>query len=85
MVSEKHNMIKLIKPYIAFEEVESEFKDVFESGWFTKGKFVQAFRDDLTAYTGAKYSFLTTSATTALTDRETAVSCTASKYCDAPT
>lgn len=60
-------MIKLIKPYISFSEVEAEFKDIFESGWFTKGKFVDQFREDLKAYTGAKYAFLATSATTALT------------------
>ena len=60
-------MIKLIKPYIAFNEVEADFKDIFESGWFTKGKFVDQFREDLKAYTGAKHAFLATSATTALT------------------
>ncbi len=60
-------MIKLIKPYISFDEVESEFKEVFDSGWFTKGKNVQAFREEIANYTGAKYAQLTTSATTALT------------------
>jgi len=60
-------MIKLIKPYISFDEVEREFRDVFDSGWFSKGKFVQSFRDEIINYTGAKYSHLTTSATTALT------------------
>lgn len=60
-------MIKLIKPYISFEEVQSEFKEVFESGWFTKGKFVEQFREEIKSYTGAKYCYLTTSATTALT------------------
>ncbi len=60
-------MIKLIKPYISFDEVKYEFEDIFESGWFTKGKFVQAFREEITNYTGAKYAHLTTSATTALT------------------
>lgn len=60
-------MIKLIKPYISFDEVESEFKNIFESGWFTKGKYVEQFREELESYTGAKHAFLTTSATTALT------------------
>jgi len=59
-------MIKLIKPYISFDEVKDEFKDIFESGWFTKGKFVEQFRDEIKSYTGAKYAYLTTSATTAL-------------------
>lgn len=60
-------MIKLIKPYISFDEVQNEFKEVFESGWFTKGKFVEEFREDIKGYTGAKYCYLATSATTALT------------------
>lgn len=60
-------MIKLIKPYISFNEVENEFKDIFESGWFTKGKYVEEFREELKIYTGVKHAFLTTSATTALT------------------
>lgn len=60
-------MIKLIKPYITFEEVESEFREIFENGWFTKGKFVEVFREEIKSYTGAKHVYLTTSATTALT------------------
>lgn len=58
--------IRLMKPYIAFDEVEADFRDVFESGIFTRGKNVEAFRKELAAYTGAKHAFLTTSATTAL-------------------
>ncbi|MDP2440559.1 DegT/DnrJ/EryC1/StrS family aminotransferase [Rhodoferax sp.] len=58
--------IRLIKPYLSFDEVETEFRDVFETGMFTRGKHVDAFRQELTAYTGAKHAFLTTSATTAL-------------------
>ncbi len=60
-------MIKLIKPYISFEEVQDEFKDVFDSGWFTKGKFVEEFKEEIKNYTGAKHCYLATSATTALT------------------
>lgn len=60
-------MIKLIKPYITFEEIEDQFKEIFDSGWFTKGKFVEEFREEIKKYTGAKYAYLTTSATTALT------------------
>lgn len=60
-------MIKLIKPYITFDEVQNEFKDIFDSGWFTKGKFVEAFREEIKSYTGSQYVYLTTSATTALT------------------
>lgn len=60
------NDIRLMKPYIAFAEVEADFRDVFESGIFTRGKNVEAFRKEIAAYTGAKHAFLTTSATTAL-------------------
>ncbi|PHR69822.1 MAG: spore coat protein [Arcobacter sp.] len=60
-------MIKLIKPYISFDEVKDEFEDIFNSGWFTKGKYVEEFREEIKSYTGAKYAYLTTSATTALT------------------
>jgi dTDP-4-amino-4,6-dideoxygalactose transaminase len=67
VVQGKYKMIKLIKPYISFEEVQNEFKDVFDSGWFTKGKFVEEFRNEIKSYTGVKYAYLTTSATTALT------------------
>ncbi|MBN1183785.1 MAG: DegT/DnrJ/EryC1/StrS family aminotransferase [Bacteroidales bacterium] len=59
-------MIKLIKPYISFEEVETEFREIFESGSFTRGKYVAALTDQIKTYTGAKYAFLATSATTAL-------------------
>lgn len=58
--------VRLIKPYITFEEVESEFRDVFESGVFTRGKHVEAFRREIAEYTGAGHAFLMTSATTAL-------------------
>lgn len=67
MVQRKYKMIKLIKPYISFDEVKNEFEDIFDSGWFTKGKFVEEFRKEIKNYTGAKYAYLTTSATTALT------------------
>lgn len=60
-------MIKLIKPYISYAEVQEHFQEIFESGWFTKGKFVEQFREEIKNYTGAKYAYLATSATTALT------------------
>jgi perosamine synthetase len=60
-------MIKLIKPYINFDEVKEEFEEIFEGGWFTKGKYVEQFREEIKSYTGAKHAYLTTSATTALT------------------
>jgi perosamine synthetase len=67
VVSGEYIMIKLIKPYISFDEVKEDFEDIFESGWFTKGKFVEEFRKEIKNYTGAKHCYLTTSATTALT------------------
>lgn len=60
------NAVRLMKPYIAFEEVEADFREVFESGTFTRGQHVEAFRKELAAYTNAQYVHLTTSATTAL-------------------
>jgi perosamine synthetase len=60
------NEIRLMKPYIKFEDVENEFRSVFESGTFTRGKNVEAFRRQISEYTGAKHAFLMTSATTAL-------------------
>lgn len=59
-------MIKLIKPYITYKDVENDFKEVFESEWFTKGKNVSLFAKKIRDFTGAEYSLLTTSATTAL-------------------
>lgn len=60
------SQIRLMKPYIGFEEIESEFREIFASGIFTRGQQVEAFRAELVAYTGARHAFLTTSATTAL-------------------
>lgn len=59
-------MIKLIKPYISFEEVQSDFKEIFDSGWLTKGKYIQQFMQDLKLYINTQYAYATTSATTAL-------------------
>lgn len=59
-------MIRLIKPYITFNDVFEEYKDIFESGWFTKGKYVEKFKREIEKYIGCRYAFLTTSATTAL-------------------
>jgi len=59
-------MIRLIKPYISFAEVEEDFKEIFDSGILTKGKHVNALREDIARYTNARHAFMTTSATTAL-------------------
>lgn len=60
------NNIPLIKPYISYSEIEESFKSIFESGWFTKGKFISDFRKAICDYTKSDYTFCTTSATTAL-------------------
>lgn len=61
------NKIKLIKPYISFEEMSVELKDIFDSGQLTKGDNVARFVESLKSYAGVKHAFLMTSATTALT------------------
>jgi perosamine synthetase len=59
-------MIRLIKPYITFEEIKNEFESIFETGWFSKGRYLTEFSESLKSYIGCKHAFLTTSATTAL-------------------
>lgn len=60
------SMIRLMRPYIAFEEVEADFRQVFSSGTFTRGENVEAFRRELARFTGARHVHLASSATTAL-------------------
>ena len=59
-------MIRLVEPYIAFDEVIDDFRDVFASGLFTRGRNVDGFCQEIAAYTGADHVFTVTSATTAL-------------------
>lgn len=59
--------IKLIKPYISFDEVAEDIKEIFNSGQLTKGQHVDKFVAGLKDYSKAEHAFLTTSATTALT------------------
>lgn len=58
--------IRLMRPYIHYAEVEADFREVFESGMFTRGAQVEGFRQDIAEYTGARHVHLATSATTAL-------------------
>jgi len=62
-----NNFVKLIKPYISFDEVSSELESIFDSGQLTKGPNVAKFIESLKSYTGSSYAFPMTSATTALT------------------
>lgn len=59
--------IKLIKPYISFDELSTELEGIFDSGQLTKGQHVAKFVKSLTNYTGCQYAVPMTSATTALT------------------
>lgn len=58
--------VRLMKPYISFGEVEADLRQIFDDGIFTRGKHVEAFRHEISNYCGAKHTFLSTSATTAL-------------------
>ena len=59
-------MIRIIKPFIKYKNVNKEFKKIFKSGFFTKGEYIKQFQEDLKKFLGCKYVFSTTSATTAL-------------------
>lgn len=59
-------MIRLIKPYLSYGDVEAEFKEIFESGMFTRGRYSEELPRMICDYTGAAYAFNATSATTAL-------------------
>lgn len=59
-------MIRLIRPYVTYDEMQGDFQQILDSGWLTKGPFVKAFRSQIATHTGAQHAFLTTSATTAL-------------------
>lgn len=59
-------MIRLIRPYISFDEVEADFRQMFADGMFTRGQHVEGFRQEIAAYCGVPHAHLATSATTAL-------------------
>jgi len=60
-------MIRLIKPYLDYAELEPQFAEIINSGLLTKGYYSKHFPEMLKTYTGSEHAFLTTSATTALT------------------
>jgi len=60
-------MIRLIKPYLNYAELEPQFARIIASGILTKGEYAHGFPGLLKEYLGAQSVFLTTSATTALT------------------
>lgn len=59
-------MIRLIRPYITFDEVETDFRQMFADGMFTRGLHVEGFRKEIAAYCRVPHAHLATSATTAL-------------------
>jgi perosamine synthetase len=59
-------MIRLIKPYLRYDEVEEDFREIFNTGIFTRGRNVEAFAEEFAAYTEGGHAFFATSATTAL-------------------
>lgn len=59
-------MIRLIKPYLDFSQIEEEARAIVDSGILTRGEYSRQFPKAMCEYTGAKYAFNTSSATTAL-------------------
>jgi perosamine synthetase len=59
-------MIKLIKPYISFDDVQADMSAIFDSGIFTRGIWADKLRNEICTYTSASFTHLATSATTAL-------------------
>jgi len=58
--------IRLMRPYISFNEIKKDFSQIFESGIFTRGKFLENFRNNIKNFLKVKNVFLMTSATTSL-------------------
>ena len=46
--------VRLIKPFISFEDVEADLRGIFDSGMFTGGQHVKAFRAEMAAATRAR-------------------------------
>ena len=55
-----------MRPYISFKEIKKDFSKIFESGIFTRGTFLDNFRNDIKNFLKVKNVFLMTSATTSL-------------------
>lgn len=58
--------IKLIRPFVGYDEVAGGLKEIIKSGQLTKGQHVEKFVGGLKDYAKVDHVFLTTSATTAL-------------------
>tara|TARA_B100000212_G_scaffold340234_1_gene320358 strand:+ start:4681 stop:5775 length:1095 start_codon:yes stop_codon:yes gene_type:complete len=57
---------RLIAPYIKYEEVEEDLKEIFATGIFSSGTYGELFKKELSNSLKVNYAHLTTSATTAL-------------------
>ncbi len=59
-------MIRLIKPYLDYAQIEQEARAIVDSGILTRGEYSRRFPKEMCAYTGALFAFNASSATTAL-------------------
>ncbi len=60
-------MIPIMKPTLPpYQKLEARFKEIFENGWITNGKYVEEFEQVCAAYLGSKYAIAVSSGTTAL-------------------
>ena len=57
---------RLIRPPITFEELEDDFREIFNSGIFTKGKFLSKLKNSLKFHADAENVHIVTSATIGL-------------------
>jgi dTDP-4-amino-4,6-dideoxygalactose transaminase len=58
-------MIRITKPDLNYEDLP-ELKKIINSGWLTKGPFLEKFEKVVSKYTGCKHAIGTSSGTTAL-------------------
>src|ERR1039457_2849489 len=49
-------VIRLIRPYISFDEVEADFRQMFADGIFTRGRHVEELRREVAIYCGSQRS-----------------------------
>lgn len=59
-------MIRLIKPYLDFCQIEEEARNIIDSGILTRGEYSRKFPKAMCDYTGSAFAFNASSATTAL-------------------
>lgn len=62
----KQEQLPLIRPDIAFADVEADLRTVFDTGILTRGPYLEAFEAAFADRVGARHAVAVTSATTAL-------------------